>query len=154
MFQLVKWRRVHDVCTRRARKSSNSWGEQRRPDASVSAPRVGTTSFDRRKLAKPIFAEDSVRVMNDYSGQILEQAIGTTSTQKTVHRGLPTRADAKSWSIGISTAPPTRGQEVALRAPTPIRGDQTQRGKCCVFFSVIRFLSSQRRAAFRQLITR
>jgi len=52
------------------------------------------------------------------SGQVLEQAIGTRSTQKTVHRGqIPggheyTRTthtdagDAKSWSIGISTARP------------------------------------------------
>ena len=69
-------------------------------------------------------------------------------------RPIPTRADAKSWSIGISTAPPTRGQEVALRAPTRIRGDQMQRGKCCVFFSGIRFPSNQRRAGLRQLISR
>jgi poly(hydroxyalkanoate) depolymerase family esterase len=48
-------------------------------------------------------------------------------------RPIQTRADTRSWSIGISTAPPTRGQEVALRAHTRIRGDRTQRGKCCVF---------------------
>ena len=62
-------------------------------------------------------------------------------------RPIPTRADAKFWSIGISTAPPTRGRGVVPRAPTRIRGDRMQRGKYCVFSSGIRFLSRQWRAA-------
>src|SRR5665647_1416967 len=61
-------------------------------------------------------------------------------------RPIPTRAGAKFWSNGISTAPATHGREEALRAPTRIRGDRTQRGKCYVFSSGIRFHSNQRRA--------
>ena len=53
-------------------------------------------------------------------------------------RPIPTRADAKSWSTGIFTAPATRGQEAVPRAPTPIREDRTQRGKCCASSSGIR----------------
>jgi hypothetical protein len=75
-------------------------------------------------------------------GQVVEQAIGATSTQKrcvagryegmpTPARPIPMRADAKSWSTGISTAPATHGREAALRAPTLIRKDRTLPGKCC-----------------------
>jgi hypothetical protein len=83
-------------------------------------------------------------------GQVLEQAIGTTSTPKSVHRGqIPgghaytrtTHTDAggrEIWNTGISTAPATHGREAALRAPTLIRKDRTQRGKCCVSSSGIR----------------
>jgi poly(hydroxyalkanoate) depolymerase family esterase len=88
-------------------------------------------------------------------GQVLEQAIGTTSTQKSVHRGqIPgghdytrtthtTRADAKSWSTGIFTAPATRGREAVPRAPTRIRGDRTQRARVCLtLFSMPRIGST------------
>lgn len=78
-------------------------------------------------------------------GQVLEQVIGTTRTQKTVHRGqIPGGHEytRTTWSIGISTARPTHGREAALWAPTPIRRDRMQRGKCCVFSSSIHFLSN------------
>ena len=81
---------------------------------------------------------------------------GTTSTQKKCIAGryldampiparpISTRAAAKSWSTGISTAPATHGREVAPRAPTLIRKDQTQREKCCVSSSAIRFTPARR----------
>ena len=40
-----------------------------------------------------------------------------------------------------------RGLGVVLRVPTLIRGDRTQRGKCCVFSYGIGFLNKQQRAA-------
>ena len=82
--------------------------------------------------------------------QILEQSVRTTSTQKKVHRGripegmpiparsIPTRPGVESLSTGISTVLDTHGREAALQAPTPIREDRTQRGKCCVSSSSIR----------------
>src|SRR5260370_4716944 len=47
-------------------------------------------------------------------------------------RSIPTRVGGKSLSTGTSTELHTHGQEAALLAPTLIRGDRTQRGKCCV----------------------
>ena len=40
-----------------------------------------------------------------------------------------------------------RGLGVVLRVPTLIRGDRTQRGKCCVFSYGIGFLNKQQGAA-------
>ena len=53
-------------------------------------------------------------------------------------RSIPTRAGAESLSTGTSTELDTHGREAALRAPTLIREDRTQRGKCCVSSSSIR----------------
>src|SRR5258708_37721865 len=58
-------------------------------------------------------------------------------------RSIPTRVGAESWSTGTSTELDTHGREAALRAPTPIHADRTQRGKCCVSSSSIRSHSSQ-----------
>src|SRR5260370_42322930 len=58
-------------------------------------------------------------------------------------RSIPTRMGAVSLSTGTSTEPDTHGREAALRAPTLIREDQTQRGKCSVSSSSIRSHSSQ-----------
>jgi len=54
---------------------------------------------------------------------------------------------AESWSIGISTELDTHGREAALSAPTLIREDRTQRGKCCVSSSSIRSPSSEVRVS-------
>jgi hypothetical protein len=51
---------------------------------------------------------------------------------------LPNRAGAQSLSTGTSMAPATHGRGAALQAPTPIREDRTQQGKCCVSSSSIR----------------
>src|SRR4030088_1994727 len=51
---------------------------------------------------------------------------------------IPTRVGAESWSTGTSTERDTHGREAALRAPTPIHADRTQRGKWCVSSSSIR----------------
>ena len=87
--------------------------------------------------------------------QILEQSVRTKSTQKNVHHGqipggmpilvrsIPTRADAKSLNTGISTELGTHGRAAVLLAPTLIRADRTQRGKCCVSSSSICSHSSQ-----------
>src|SRR6476660_7220394 len=58
-------------------------------------------------------------------------------------RSIPTRVGAESLSTGTSTELDTHGREAALRAPTPIRKDRTQPGKCCVSSSSIRSRSSQ-----------
>src|SRR5258705_12216112 len=58
-------------------------------------------------------------------------------------RSIPTRVGGKSLSTGTSTQPDTHGREAALRAPTLIREDQTQRGKCCVSSSSIRSHSGE-----------
>src|SRR6266478_9560704 len=58
-------------------------------------------------------------------------------------RSIPTRVGAESLSTGTSTELDTHGREAALRAPTPIREDRTQPGKCCVSSSSIRSHSSQ-----------
>src|SRR6266446_7383272 len=58
-------------------------------------------------------------------------------------RSIPTRLGAESLSTGASMELDTHGREAALRAPTPIREDRTQRGKCCVSSSSIRAHSSQ-----------
>jgi len=83
----------------------------------------------------------------------------TTSPQKKVHRGqylegipipalsIATRVGAESWSTGISTGLDTHGREAALSAPTLIRVDRTQRGKCCVSSSSIRSPSSEARVS-------
>jgi poly(3-hydroxybutyrate) depolymerase len=47
-------------------------------------------------------------------------------------RSIPTRVGAESLSTGASTELDTHGRGAALRAPTLIREDRTQRGKCCV----------------------
>ena len=57
-------------------------------------------------------------------------------------RSIPTRVGAESLSTGTSTELDTHGREAALRAPTLIREDQTQPGKCCVSSSSIRSHSS------------
>ena len=48
-----------------------------------------------------------------------------------------------SLSTGISTEPDTHGREAARQAPTPIRADRMQRGKCCVSSWSIRSHGSQ-----------
>src|SRR6185312_3204685 len=48
------------------------------------------------------------------------------------------RVDAECWSTGISTEPDTHGPAAVPRAPTLIREDRTQQGKCFVFSSSIR----------------
>src|SRR5258708_39429284 len=53
-------------------------------------------------------------------------------------RSIPTRVGGKSLSTGTSTELHTHGQEAALLAPTLIREDRTQRGKCCGSSSSIR----------------
>ena len=58
-------------------------------------------------------------------------------------RSIPTRVGAESLSTGTSTERDTHGREAALLAPTPIREDRTQRGKCCDSSSSIRSHSSQ-----------
>src|SRR5205823_2086944 len=58
-------------------------------------------------------------------------------------RSMPTRVGAESLSTGTSTELDTHGREAALRAPTLIREDPTQRGKCFVSSSSIRAHSSQ-----------
>src|SRR5258707_11749044 len=58
-------------------------------------------------------------------------------------RSIPTRGGTESLSTGTSTELDTHGREAALRAPTLIREDRTQREKCCVFSSSIRSHSSQ-----------
>src|SRR3981189_1059924 len=58
-------------------------------------------------------------------------------------RSIPTPAGAESLSTGTSTELDTHGREAALWAPTLIREDRTQRGKCCVSSSSIRSPSSQ-----------
>ena len=62
-------------------------------------------------------------------------------------RSMPTRAGAESLSTGTSTELDTHGREAALRAPTLIREDRTQRGKCSVSSSSIRSHSSQVRVS-------
>src|SRR6202022_3796529 len=52
-------------------------------------------------------------------------------------RSIPTRVGAESLSTGTSTELDTHGRVAALRAPTLIREDRTQRGKCCVSSSSI-----------------
>src|SRR5712672_945351 len=66
-------------------------------------------------------------------------------------RSIPTRVGAESLSTGISTELDTHGREAARRAPTLIRGDRTQRGKCCVSYSSIRSHSSQDRVSWSVL---
>src|SRR5258707_15736687 len=58
-------------------------------------------------------------------------------------RSIPTRVGGKSLSTGTSTELHTHGQEAALLAPTLIREDRTQRGKCCVSSLSIRSHSSE-----------
>src|SRR5258708_18816993 len=58
-------------------------------------------------------------------------------------RSIPTRVGAVSLSTGTSTELDTHGREAALRAPTLIREDRTQRGKCCVSSLSIRSHSSR-----------
>src|SRR5258708_19323502 len=58
-------------------------------------------------------------------------------------RSIPTRVGAESLSTGTSTELNTHGREAALRAPTLIREDRTQRGKCCVSSSAIPAHSTQ-----------
>jgi len=60
--------------------------------------------------------------------------------------GMPTPAPSTaipmvvaSWSTGKSTEPDMHGREAAQPAPTPIRTDRTQQGRCCVSSSSIRF---------------
>jgi hypothetical protein len=53
-------------------------------------------------------------------------------------RSISTRAGAESLSTGTSTELDTHGREEAPRAPTLIREDRTQRGKCSVSSSSIR----------------
>src|SRR6266576_7206013 len=62
-------------------------------------------------------------------------------------RSIPTRVGGKSLSTGTSTELHTHGQEAALLAPTLIRGDRTQRGKCCVSSLSIRSHKSQVRGS-------
>src|ERR1700674_5849458 len=57
-------------------------------------------------------------------------------------RSMPTRVGAESLSTGTSTELDTHGRVAALRAPTLIREDRTQRGKCCVSSSSIHSHSS------------
>src|SRR6202022_2999512 len=57
-------------------------------------------------------------------------------------RSIPTRVGAESLSTGTSTELNTHGRVAALRAPTLIREDRTQRGKCCVSSSSIHSHSS------------
>jgi hypothetical protein len=96
-----------------------------------------------------------VTVHPNNGDQILKRSIRTTSTQKKMHRGrvpgghalparsIPTRVGAESLSTGASTELDTHGREAARQAPTLIREGRTQRGKCCVSSSSIRFPSSQ-----------
>src|SRR5258705_11412047 len=65
-------------------------------------------------------------------------------------RSIPTRVGAESLSTGTSTELDTHGREAALRAPTLIREDRTQRGKCCVSSSSIR--SHSRRVRVRPFV--
>ena len=58
-------------------------------------------------------------------------------------QSIPTRVGAGSLSTGTFTEPDTHGREAVLRAPTLIREDRTQRGKCCVSSSSIRSHSNQ-----------
>jgi hypothetical protein len=56
----------------------------------------------------------------------------------------------------MSTEPDTHGPEAAPQAPTLIRADRTQQGKCYVFSSSIRFRKSKaaRHEEVEQLRTR
>ena len=65
-------------------------------------------------------------------------AVGYPKGMPTPALLLPTRAAARSRSIGIFTVPATPGREAVAPAPTPIRRGRTRAEKCCVSSSSIR----------------
>jgi poly(hydroxyalkanoate) depolymerase family esterase len=74
---------------------------------------------------------------------VIAQSQGATNLQEKVHRGrvpgghsytrtiIPTRAAGQSLNNGRSMEPDTLGREAVPLAPTPIRGGQTPRERCC-----------------------
>jgi poly(hydroxyalkanoate) depolymerase family esterase len=74
---------------------------------------------------------------------VIAQSQGATNLQEKVHRGrvpgghsytrtiIPTRAAGQSLNNGRSVEPDTLGREAVPLAPTPIRGGQTPRERCC-----------------------
>jgi hypothetical protein len=92
--------------------------------------------------------------------RILDHAKATSATK--VLRGwcptgmlipvpsLPTQAGGQSPNIGAFTVPATHGREVVSPAPTPIREDRMQRGRCCASSSRIRFRAGQPTGNFPQ----
>src|SRR6185312_6966438 len=91
-----------------------------------------------------VFHGDRDTTVHSNNGdRVVRQSIGGRRTNAKVHRGrVPgghayTRTvhsdarDEESSSTGKSTEPDTHGQEAAPPAPTLIRTDRMQRGKCC-----------------------
>jgi poly(hydroxyalkanoate) depolymerase family esterase len=98
-----------------------------KPSAFAAMRHGGSGRRDISGIGPPVPAiifhgDRDTTVHPNNGGQVLEQAIGTMSTQITVHRGrIPGGHD--------------------YTRTTRIRGDRTQRGKCCGFSAGIRFLN-------------